>query len=328
MSESRAIDAADREAAAWTLRLEAGLTPSQKAELSAWLAADSRHSALLAEHRRAWARFAPLAVDAQCASGPAPARGVVPRRVHRWARPALAAAAVVALAFFLRTRERPPASPTATVAAAVVLPAPCEVRVLPDGSMVSLNRGARLSVDFSAGERRVRLVSGEANFEVAKDAARPFIVAAGGVEVRAVGTVFNVRLGAGSADVLVTEGAVDVRNAAQVAPGTLVRAGEHAALRAAGAPAVAALSPLEMERALAWQPRLLEFDDAALAEIVAAFNRRNAVQLVVADPALGAVRMTTSFRSDNVAGFVRLIEAGYGIVAESRGEGVVALRRR
>jgi transmembrane sensor len=59
---------------------------------------------------------------------------------------------------------------------------------------------------------------------------------------------------------------------------------------------------------------------------VAAFNRRNAVQLVVIDPELAAVRVSASLRSDNVDGFVRLLEAGFGARAERRGDAEILLR--
>jgi transmembrane sensor len=78
---------------------------------------------------------------------------------------------------------------------------------------------------------------------------------------------------------------------------------------------------------VAWQPKLLEFDDVPLAEIVADFNRRNPLRLVIDDPALGAMRMTATFRSDNIEGFVRLIAGNYGVQVELLGNDVV-LRRK
>ena len=54
----------------------------------------------------------------------------------------------------------------------------------------------------------------------------------------------------------------------------------------------------------------------AIAEVAAEFNRRNRVQLVVSDPALAGLPIGASFRSDNVEGFVRLLEASFGVRAE------------
>ena len=63
-----------------------------------------------------------------------------------------------------------------------------ESRALDDGTVVELNGGAEIEVQFTAAERRLRLVRGEAHFQVAKNPLRPFVVEAGGVAVRAVGT--------------------------------------------------------------------------------------------------------------------------------------------
>ena len=85
---------------------------------------------------------------------------------------------------------------------------------LPDGSVALLNTDSAIDTAFTATERRVRIVRGEVFFTVAKDAARPFVVTAGTVAVRAVGTAFNVQRHHGSVEVLVTEGRVRVTDAA------------------------------------------------------------------------------------------------------------------
>src|SRR5690606_18995889 len=79
-----------------------------------------------------------------------------------------------------------------------------------------------------------------------------------------------------------------------------------------GPPQIATLTRGEIERVLAWQHRLLDFTDAPLHEITAEFNRRNDVQIVVVGPELARMRMSATIRSDNVEGFVRLVEAGFG----------------
>ena len=98
--------------------------------------------------------------------------------------------------------QSPPSSGTV-----LVIPTP-ERLTLEDGSVVELNHGGKLEIDFSSETRRVRLVRGEANFTVAKNPERPFVVNAGGVDVRAVGTVFNVRLAREAVEVVVSEGRV------------------------------------------------------------------------------------------------------------------------
>jgi transmembrane sensor len=157
-------------------------------------------------------------------------------------------------------------------------------------------------------------------------------VNAGGVDVRAVGTVFNVRLDRAAVEVVVSEGRVKVDPPAgapaQDLPVLVMGQSAVVSLVAAGAPPeIATLSPAEIDTRLAWQPRLLDFTNVALAEIVADFNRRNPVQLVVADPALASVRLSAAFRSDNVEGFVRLMESDFGMKADWRGEREIVLRR-
>ena len=206
-----------------------------------------------------------------------------------------------------------------------------ERRVLEDDSVIELNRGAKIAVHYLPDERRVRLVQGEASFTVAKNYDRPFIVRAGGVEVRAVGTAFNVRLDAKSVEVLVTEGKVRVNDAvrgdsllAASVPGEtpVLSAGQRVTVEAAPiAPvAAAAVTPGEVERLLAWKPVLFDFNSQPLGEVVAQFNRRNHTQLGLADPALADLPIVASFRSDNVEGFVRLLEVTSGVRIERSGD--------
>jgi len=90
---------------------------------------------------------------------------------------------------------------------------------------------------------------------------------------------------------------------------------------------VTPVAPEELARLLAWQPRQLEFADAPLAQVVAEFNRDNRVKLVVADPILAALPIGATLRSDNVEGFVRLLETSLHVAVERRADGVIVLRR-
>ena len=65
---------------------------------------------------------------------------------------------------------------------------------LADGSQVNLSGGSAIGVDITSEERRVRLLSGEAFFDVAHDAARPFTVEAGEARIVVLGTAFDVAL--------------------------------------------------------------------------------------------------------------------------------------
>lgn len=221
-----------------------------------------------------------------------------------------------------------------------VIPSP-ERLTLEDGSVVELNHGGKLEIDFSSETRRVRLVRGEAHFTVTKNPARPFIVEANGVAVRAVGTAFNVRHSAVAVEVLVTEGQVQVERSIAVvaasaptplapAPTALV-AGERAIVDTTAPTAqlvVATVGPTEIAQALSWQGVRLEFAELPLAEVVTEFNLRNRQQLVVDDATTGRLRVGGSFRADNVDGFVRLLEASFGVSAQRRADGALVLRHQ
>jgi len=92
-------------------------------------------------------------------------------------------------------------------------------------------------------------------------------------------------------------------------------------------PQVAAISAAQIEDQLAWKPRLLDFTNAPMTEIVAAFNSGNPVHLRLGDAPLADMRLSATFRSDNVEGFVRLMESDFDLRAEWRSDGEIVLRR-
>lgn len=340
--ETARYAAIESAAAEWLVKHDRGLTPVQQDDFLQWLAANPAHRESFARHRAMWRDFDTLAQwrpehsaepnpDLLARSG----RG----RSRRWLPPMLlaAAAAVTFLLWSAPWAERDRGT-TAFEAERY------RQEVLPDGSIVDLNRGAHLVVQFTPARRRVVLVEGEAQFTVASDPARPFVVRAGGVDVQAVGTAFNVKLSGTSLEVLVTEGTVQVAQAPTLAspdardapphsaPEVLaaLTAGQRTIIQVAGEgerPQVLPATREEIEQLLVWKPRLLDFNSTPLAEVIDAFNRRNATQLALADAGLAAMPIVASIRSDNVEGFVRMLEATMGIRAERRGETGIVLHR-
>jgi transmembrane sensor len=220
-----------------------------------------------------------------------------------------------------------------------------ERRLLEDGSVVELKPGAEIEVGYTGAARRVSLVRGEAHFEVAKNPDRPFIVRAGEIEVRAVGTAFAVQLATSQVEVLVTEGRVAVERspvAPPVAtpsspdslaprPPTLVGAGARVVVArepsAADRPVVSELSAAEIGDRLAWRAPRLEFTRTPLSEVLPLVNRHNRAQIRLADPALGQVRISGILRADNLDTLLQLLEDEYALRGEWRGQDEVVLRR-
>lgn len=346
---SNAENAANPEgvASAWLARRDRGLTAAEQDAYLEWLRSDRRHGAMIAHLERTWGALDALAEwrPVHSARPNADLLATPPRRPKRWARlmkfpiavRTLAAAAVVVVGVFvLESISRETPGPSGTVR---VIPSP-ERLTLEDGSMVELNHGGKIETDFTAETRRVRLVRGEAHFTVTKNPARPFIVEANGVAVRAVGTAFNVRHAAAAVEVLVTEGQVQVERPVAAAASspvlspitpTALVAGERAIVDTTAPeaqPVVAAVTPTEIARALSWQGVRLEFAELPLAEVVTEFNLRNRQQLVVGDASTGRLRVGGSFRADNVDAFVRLLEASFGVSAQRRADGALVLRHQ
>lgn len=324
----------EAEAVAWIVRRDRGLSVAEQAEFAAWLKADPRHASALAQQQRDWQRLDQL-VKLRPKHNVRPDRHLLrpraePSRRQAWqwlAGLAAAAGLVLAAPWWSPADSAPPAERHAELAAP-------ERLQLEDGSVVELGRGAALSVAFRSGERRVVLERGAAIFFVAKDPARPFVVAAGGVEARAVGTAFTVGLENGSVAVLVTEGRVALAEPAApaiAAPLPLLEPRQRVVLSPGSGeapPRVETLSAAEIRRELAWQHRLLDFTDAPLADVVLEFNRRNAVHLEIGDPEVAALRLSASIRSDNLDAFVHLLEEGLGVQVDRSDDRRIVLRRR
>lgn len=311
------------EAARWLARHDRGLTAAEQDAFHQWLAADPRHGAWFARHRRGWDRLDRIAAwHPRHGAEPNPEVLARPPRARRWLRPAWLAAAAMVILTGLALQRAAFTEPRAASA-----PGGYERRELEDGSTVELAGGTEIEVHFTPGERRVALRRGEALFTVARHPARPFIVQAGGVNVRAVGTAFNVRLEAARVEVLVTEGRVQVAPPASRAAPPMVQAGELAvvALAAEGPPAIGPATEAARARLRAWQPRILDFSAAPLAEVIAELNRRNRIQITLADPALGKIVIAASIRSDNLDGFVHLLATTAHLRAERQGDHRIVL---
>ena len=171
---------------------------------------------------------------------------------------------------------------------------------------MAVNTASQIKVEYSDARRAVVVESGEAWFQVAKDKTRPFVVSAGDVHVEAVGTAFSVRRREAGADVMVTEGVVQVWVGDSRANAVFVTAGS--AIYAANT-ALIHLEP-EMpaptiERKLAWRSGRLDLQGETLQAAVEEFNRYNATPIVVTDPVLAQERLYGVFRLDDASGFAQ-----------------------
>ncbi len=308
MTEAERSEAA---AARWLARHDAGpLSAEDAAAFEIWCAADPRHLG-------AYVRLE--AVNARLERAVA-LKGVAiePPQTRRWWVPVAAAAAfAAAFGVWQIAISDAPAGETRQMATRV---GEQYRAALTDGSTVELNTASMVAVAMAPKLREIRLGKGEALFEVAKDPERPFVVKTELGDVRAVGTVFTVRVDRGL-EVLVSEGTVVIeRNGEQIAR---VTAGERYALNAVGDAARAPRDPDEIKRSLAWRDGRIAFAGETLAQAAREFNRYNAVKIEIADPAVGTMRFGGYFRATDPEGFGASIERSLPVEAKRRGDVIV-----
>jgi len=295
----------EAQAARWVVRADQGdLSGETQTELEAWLAADSRRRGAFARAEAAWSLM-----DRARAFG---AESTVPaRRFHVGRRGLIAglgAAAAACVAVVVGPRLFSARYGTALG----------EIRrvPLPDGSMAAINTDTALDVAMSPRLRHVKLDKGEAWFEVAKDARRPFVVESGPVRVRAVGTAFSVRRRDGGCEVLVTEGVVEVWSEQTGEPPRRVSAGERTF--ASEAPAA-----LEINRHLAWRDGQIVLDGDGFGEAAAEFNRYNSRKIVIVGQGLADEKLVGWFRTNEPESFARAAAASFGAQVTVRGDAIL-----
>lgn len=317
------------EAADWLTRhTERDRTGDERFE--AWIEADPRHLDVYERLARTWddlgglGHLRPLAEpDRRFPS--------LATHVRNWLRPQVLAGAATALAALV----------IAAIYAPSLLPAPApdyatsiaELRpiALEDGSVVTLGARSGVDVAFSADRREVTLRDGQAFFEVTRNEARPFLVRAGDVLVQVVGTKFDVRRGQDETVISVLEGIVRVSTDDDAAPRVL-HAGEQAVFsHRAGwltpQPALTEVATIAPSHVAAWRDGRLSYDDALLSEVVADVNRYYGAGVEVRDEAK-AIRITGSFRTNEVEGFLSDLGAAFPVNVSQRESGryVIAAR--
>lgn len=199
-----------------------------------------------------------------------------------------------------------------------------ELRKVPlaDRSLAAINTDSRIDVAMSPRRRDVQLIKGEAWFEVAKNPDAPFVVSAGDIRVRAVGTAFSVRRRDSGADVLVTEGVVETWSVREPGKKTRLSAGDQAFV-ADAARVAAAYQPDEVTRKLAWRERKIILREETLSDAVAEFNRYNEQQIVIADPALSGLKLVGGFEVDRPEDFARSVHAASDAPVSIRADRII-----
>ncbi|WP_290690025.1 MULTISPECIES: FecR family protein [unclassified Haematobacter] len=264
----------EEQALDWFLRLGDNRAAADRTAFERWLAADARHRAAYDDLVATWQ--APALRAASAGLSP-PLRPPVHRPGKARQRLAIAArmAAVLLVACLIWQAPRLLIAWQADYATRA---GEQERIALADGTQVTLNTGSAIAVEMTGGVRHVRLLAGEAFFDVAHDALHPFVVTGRRGEVRVTGTEFTVRLDEVGDRVVLREGHVAVHEIDGPDEATL-EPGEAVTALAEGG-----LSPVtraDTDSALAWLGGRMEISNAPLAQAVAEIGRYRAAPVML-----------------------------------------------
>ena len=334
------------EAYNWLIELDRDEPPSKQrlAELEAWLKTSPANRQELIDLAAFWSNNALTELEV-------PLVKHNPQRAEKvWHFKALAATALAGvLAFALVVSVLLPQAADNHIYVTAV--GQQKVIELNDGSTLELNTNTQIQVDFTGQYRNVRLIQGEAFFQIAKNPKRPFRVYAGAGRVQAVGTAFTVYLQQDMLNVLVSEGKVVVASLANERPdagavsappttpnpgavsefdpyvndraqdlGTLVagqsiQLGDGDGVAAGQQPRgiVRVLAPGDIARRQAWRDGFLVFAGEPLATVVAEVSRYTTVSIEIVDPALKQVQIGGRFKVGKVDDMLAALETNIGI---------------
>jgi transmembrane sensor len=318
------------EAASWFARLQGeAATGDDWLAFERWLQASPAHAGAYERLEALWIDldYAPvarelggrplLAARRRRARG---ATGKTGRRAWPVAGAAIAAGLVAAVGIGLRTAPGA-ASQTYRTAAGQTRQV-----VLADGTRVRLNAASKITVNLGRDARRVQMGDAEAVFDVAHDAARPFLIAVGDRQVRVVGTEFNLRHRADKVALTVRRGVVEVRPAgAPQAQPTRVTVGEELTHTEGQNGSILKVS--DSAAAFAWTSGQLIYRDQPLSDVAADLSRRFAVPVRAADAPTAALRFSGVLVTDNESDVLRRLQAFAPLRVERTAEAIV-LRRR
>ncbi|MCA1196495.1 FecR domain-containing protein [Sphingomonas sp. R647] len=314
-------------AAAWWSAMRGPDASARRAAFEAWLDADAAHRREYARVEQAWEAAAALG-----ASDLGRAR-TLRRHRPRWMpqAPAVglaATACALLLALFLLWPQGA-LQQTGTAQLLTLRSAVGEVRThrLPDGSRITLDTDSAVAVRFDATTRRVELLKGRARFEVRPDPARNFVAQAAGVAIGARDAQFDAQIRADGLCLTSLRGGLDVRPVAggpggaafQLASQQRVLVGPSGQPRAAPVPAG--------KGSAQWVAGMLVFERAPLAQVLAQTNRYSQRQILLDQPALGALGVTGSFRPLPVEGLARALAAAFDLEVRQGEDGNLILAR-
>jgi transmembrane sensor len=312
-------------AALWYARMTSELrTPADESRFEAWLAESEVHAEVYNElcalsggldAIRSHPRLAAYRVEAQLIEERQ--RGPFSSRIA-WASAACALIVVLTAVIFLSLRPAP-------LVADVWATARGETRqiALSDGSKFVLGSNSRVEIRFQRERRDVQLTQGQAFFEVAPDAHRPFVVQVGERTVTALGTKFDVRSFSEETIVTLVHGRISIDGQRHAHPTILDPGQQFYADRTK-----TEVRKVDAILETSWRQGILEFKDVTLAEAVTEFSRNSKQTITLGDAKLSTLRVSGVFHANDASGFARALIPAYPVTATFHDSGDIVLNLR
>ena len=299
------------QAAAWVIRLNGEPSEGDLEKFALWQAQSPQHARAYEEASLAWDAVGEHSAAPRLLAMRREALERTGRYTRRWNRRGLAAGLVALIALplgilYMTSMRAPPEQQFETGRGEQ------RVIVLADGSRMSLDAMTRVKVVYGHEERRVTLQTGRANFEVARDLARPMNVFAGPRTVMALGTVFTVEREPHDVIVTLVEGRVAVTSGNRAR--ALIEMKPRQQLRIDDNGAITMRDGLDPLLAMAWREGKLIFDNEPLAQVVATMNNYVTTP-IVAEGRAGELRVSGVFKAGDTQAFVEAMESLFPVVA-------------
>ena len=342
----------------WLIRLDRDESPSQQQieELHAWMAQSPAHRAELTRISEFWDDaniLNELSTPVYDQNGFSLVRFLQPL-LGRWgfgnlwprANAFTAVASIAVITAVVMIFNLIPAASNSTNGIYVSAIGELQERKLVDGSVIQINTDSQVQVDFSDNVRKIRLLRGEAHFEVAANKDWPFEVYAGKGMVKAVGTAFAVRLNNGTIKVTVSHGRVDLASAVEtqsnaqplqlqkIASLAIAQSAtfKNSAIQVNGETdntvdsqqlasdsaekqihSISNLQEDELARTLSWRTGYLVFSGDPLIDVVNEINRYTPVSVEIGDLELQQLRVGGRFKVGELNAMLDVLETSFGI---------------
>jgi transmembrane sensor len=195
--------------------------------------------------------------------------------------------------------------------------------VLGDNSHLDLNTNTQVEVKISLLHRQIRLLQGEALFAVNHEWWRDFTVQADALQIRDIGTRFNVHIQPESIAVTVLEGEVELSDGQVVRHQSLLAGHQRSYSKNSG---LSQQKSVTAETVTAWLDGHLVFKRTPLSEVVAELERYHEVQFVFASPELAQETVSGTFDASDLEPFLHTIKPMLSIQAKRQGQTILLQR--